>query len=92
MIFFIARVTQELSGQEALSQLHGVNTALNGLLEHVTVFVSWWSDIVGHLVALKNNVTGPGFLRLETSRLTLIKERWIFVADQYRCYAREVGV
>ncbi|KIM75572.1 hypothetical protein PILCRDRAFT_827125 [Piloderma croceum F 1598] len=86
-----ARATQELSGQEALSQLHGVNTALNGLLEHVTAFASWWSNIVGRLVTLKNNVTQPGFLRLETGRVTLIKERWVVVGNQYRGYAREIS-
>jgi hypothetical protein len=91
LISSIVRATQELSGKDALSHLHGINDALNSLLEHVTAFTCWWSDIVGHLVTLKNNVTQPGLSRLETGRMALVKERWVVIANQYRSYNREVS-
>lgn len=85
------RATRELSGKDALSQLEGINTALGCLLEYVTAFTSWWADVVGHLVAMKNHVTHLSLSKMETCSVDLIKERWIVIANQYRSYSREVN-
>jgi hypothetical protein len=85
------RRTQELSSKDALSQLHEINTTLNSLLDHVTMFASWWSGIVTSLLTVKNSVARLNFSRIEKGRVGLLQQRWAVIASQYRSYSHEVS-
>lgn len=84
---------REISCEDAITELHEINTDLAKLLDNVTMFADWWSNITGKLVTIRDStrrLNSSGMVGL--NRLNLIQERWVEVKNQYRSYAHEVSV
>lgn len=90
---FTDREMREISCEDAIAELHEINADLVEILQNVTMFANWWSNITGNLVTIRDSTGRLNSLKVdELNRLNLIQERWLDVKNQYMSYGREVSV
>lgn len=87
----IDREKEELSSVEALARLKEIDLDMSSLVESVTVFITWWSQMASCLGSIKQTISLPGFSRLHVDRASEIQEKWVEVGTRYTYYTREVN-
>ncbi|TFK42196.1 hypothetical protein BDQ12DRAFT_710469 [Crucibulum laeve] len=85
------RDQQIISYHGVCTQLERAYTEMETLLQHVSSFANWWTDMDTQLLSIKQRIDEHGSSALNPRELTHLQSHWQTVAKRYNDYILEIS-